>query len=888
MGGDKGGKGYKGDGGKGGKGGGGKGGGGKGKGPPSTIPLRDATPLGKAPSSYLLPMQFTEKAPMYSRERLSKTDQTTAKETLSKALGAIPRPVKPGTLGKPAELLTNDVELKMKDNMVIYQYDVKFMPEIRSRKLHMLAVESILTPKQSKDFACVVAGDTVYANEKLKELEILHKPAPTDKYVRFAGEDGVIKLKADLTKEVSTAQVDQEVITVFSKVLKSVLDTGDMQRVNRTYFDTKQAVPLGMKHEVVPGIHLTLKQSSFGSGLALTIDVVHKVMWKKTIYDELDLSNRKNHRRLDNVKDTICLTTYDAKDKKKRTVRIDDVDYAKDENTKIPEMDGKSVKQYVKETYGLDVKAGQPLLVHYELRKNKESGETEKVKEYYLPSLLKLTGLVPQLGGSVLRQQMTEMCAVKPNVRFQKIFSMTKGLLANPKFRGMMEKWGCKAQPGFIVTKGRVLPEPEIQMAQNWTKSGSSWRFDIDRRPQNPTPTTSCYRVIPNALKRVLVVVPEREWGFWEHDLQRVLSRSLQHFNDAHAVDMKVEKVKSFSASEAARVMTSFQGKPDSYLFLVDGSRQDQDAYDTIKKLGVKYGVSTQVAKPPSFIGSKLKSVTNNIAVQMHVKRGNQPWIKKGCQFADTMVIGVGMHHAGEGAGCGEKASVMGFAASMNSTLSDYNMSRVLLKPGMTVARELEQPFKDALEEYKRKNAAKTPKEIVFFRAGGSEGEIPMIMSEEIAKIRECMAQMNVKAKITFFLVLRNSHARIVTMKREENNGIVSHDSAPHYGTVLERHITNPKGYEFFLLSQVANIGSPQAIKYKCLCYDAKEKIDEDKYPKLANDLACMYFNWQGPIALPAPIMYAQTDAKLTGQCMMEDGQLQQPPAKHKLGISNL
>ena len=198
----------------------------------------------------------------------------------------------------------------------------------------------------------------------------------------------------------------------------------------------------------------------------------------------------------------------------------------------------------------------------------------------------------------------------------------------------------------------------------------------------------------------------------------------------------------------------------------------------------------------------------------MLVKCGNGLWAKKGCDRKGVMCIGISQSHAGDGAGRGKESSVMGICATKDSKMTQHYMGRVVLEPGATIAEGLEKPFKEALKEYEQVNKT-PPKELVFFREGGSEGEVPLILLEEIATIEKALKGLKVKANITFFLVIRNSHLRIAN----HDDGNISANGVPGCGTVITSTITSPVGMEFFLLSQVANIGSPCAVKYKCLRY---------------------------------------------------------------------
>ena len=334
-GGKGGGKGDKGGYGKG--GGKGKGGGG-GKGAPADVPVRTQQKLSHNPERYVPVYEFGEKAPRYTQERSSKEETDQARKRVVEALDAVPHPAS-GTRGQKVDVVTNTVELTFQDNTTIRQYDVKVSPEVKSRKTHRCLVEEALKQEMGPKFSCIIAGDIVFANEEIKKTEVIF--VPSDERQKKIGD--TFKLTVKSVREVTTTKITQDLITVFSKLFRSVLDQGEMQKIHRSYFDMNKAETLpGRKLDVVPGVHLTLRPTNFGSGLALQIDVQHKVVSKQTIYEELNLgaaSDKKARETLRfKVRNTICMTVYDGKDKKKRTVRIDDVDPTKDESTPLKEV----------------------------------------------------------------------------------------------------------------------------------------------------------------------------------------------------------------------------------------------------------------------------------------------------------------------------------------------------------------------------------------------------------------------------------------------------------------------------------------------------------------------------------------------------------------------
>lgn len=82
-------------------------------------------------------------------------------------------------------------------------------------------------------------------------------------------------------------------------------------------------------------------------------------------------------------------------------------------------------------------------------------------------------------------------------------------------------------------------------------------------------------------------------------------------------------------------------------------------------------------------------------------------------------------------------------------------------------------------------------------------------------------------------------------------------------GTLVDDKIVSMDKYEFFLVSQKATKGSPQATHYNVIY---------DEYGVKPNDIHCLiyklcylYYNWTGGIKIPAPCQYAKKLAMLVG-----------------------
>ena len=81
-------------------------------------------------------------------------------------------------------------------------------------------------------------------------------------------------------------------------------------------------------------------------------------------------------------------------------------------------------------------------------------------------------------------------------------------------------------------------------------------------------------------------------------------------------------------------------------------------------------------------------------------------------------------------------------------------------------------------------------------------------------------------------------------------------DKNPEPGTVVDTQCVNPFIYEFYLQPQFVNQGTATPTNYHII-HDTIN-IPCEKLQEITYYLCYYYFNWGGPIRVPAPLKYAE------------------------------
>lgn len=94
----------------------------------------------------------------------------------------------------------------------------------------------------------------------------------------------------------------------------------------------------------------------------------------------------------------------------------------------------------------------------------------------------------------------------------------------------------------------------------------------------------------------------------------------------------------------------------------------------------------------------------------------------------------------------------------------------------------------------------------------------------------------------------------------------------PCAGTVIDTTVTRKDRYDFFLISQSVRQGTVAPTSYNIIADDTAWKPNH--HQALAYKLCHLYFNWTGPVRVPAPCQYAHKLAFLTGTALHREPSL--------------
>lgn len=152
-------------------------------------------------------------------------------------------------------------------------------------------------------------------------------------------------------------------------------------------------------------------------------------------------------------------------------------------------------------------------------------------------------------------------------------------------------------------------------------------------------------------------------------------------------------------------------------------------------------------------------------------------------------------------------------------------------------------------------NVKTKPERIIFYRDGLSEGQYHHVMMYEVSEMKKACASLEVgyNPLITYVVCQKRHHTRLYCANPRDAQDRSGNVPA---GTVVDRDITSPVTFDFYLNSHQGIQGTNKPAKYTVL-------VDENKLPAdmlytMTYHLCHVYARCTRSVSIPAPVYYAR------------------------------
>uniref|UniRef100_A0A671UDX1 Piwi-like protein 2 n=1 Tax=Sparus aurata TaxID=8175 RepID=A0A671UDX1_SPAAU len=752
---------------------------------------------------------------------------------------------KAGTKGAPITIASNHIPIRCK-NEAVYQYHVTFTPNVES-----MAMRFGMMKDHRSTTGEVVAfdGSILYLPIKLKDV-VLKSLRRTD------NEEIEIKIQM---KKILPPNSDL-CIPFYNVVLRRVMKVIGLKLVGRNHYDPECAVILAKQGlQVWPGYSTCIKRTD--GGLYLCIDVSHKVLRNDSV---LNVMNMLYQQSKENFQDectkeligSIVITRYNN-----RTYRIDAIEWDKSPKDTFTLMDGtkttfqRKSKLYL--NYGITIKEmDQPLLMHRPKERARPGGKQIITGEILLvPELSFMTGISEKMRKDFrTMQEVTMHINVSGEQHTSSIKQLLKNISTNPESQKELSRWGLEISSQLLVIKGRTLPVETIclQSSSFATGADSSWSREVVRDAS-----------ISSIPLNIWAVFYPRRCAEQAEELVSTFKKVAGPIGVRLERPIRVELRDDRTETYLKSIHSQLTSEPKMQLVVCIMVGNRDDLYSAIKKLCcVKSPIPSQAINVRTISKQqKLRSVAQKILLQMNSKLGGELWTVT-VPLKHLMVVGVDVHHDTSKV----HQSVMGFVASVNSSLTRWYSRVTFQTPNEELINGFRICFLAALQKYYEVNH-NLPEKIVVYRDGVSDGQLRMVEQYEIPQLIKCFETFPTYEPKLVFIVVQKRISTTLYSCMSNNFG------APPPGTVLDHTLTQKDWVDFYLMAHHIRHGCGLPTHYISLYNTAN--LTPDHLQRLTFKMCHLYWNWPGTIRVPAPCKYAHKLAYLSGQYLHSEPAIQ-------------
>ena len=599
-------------------------------------------------------------------------------------------------------------------------------------------------------------------------------------------------------------------------------------------------------------------------GLLIRINDKNKMITGKTAYEKmLELSkkyngNMNNENYLRDIKSFFIGKTVVAQYGNFRAYRIGDVLIDKNvTNTtfNIVNSEGKTetltLKNYYKSQYNISIKNdSQPLFV------DKDTMELENKKRYLVPELVYLTGIEeleerdradiiakskfqPSVKVKKIEKGMTYL-----NNKNKKVINKKNKKIELPSPDEVRQQWGISFGDSFIEVEARYLNTPDLEFGggrpEKLQISHGRFRQKRDISGVN-FDNNNCCLITFNHLVNLA-----------KEDCDN-LCKACVAFGITFTLPTLL-KLNNSSNNGLIQELRSLKIDNNKKMVIVILDRNTKNLYPIIKDyLYTEKGITSQVMlhdENPHKGGKRKQNMSYYSAVlnQMVVKSKGELFRLHFCKSIDSgpsMIIGI------------DSSKIQNGNKYVISASYNRKFNKFYTDIGNSTNKEddntLINLFKNCLDNFKKINNGHKPQNVIIYRQGGNEKQTEKIMRNELPKILALFNgeyEKDYKPKLAVFTVNKKTDLKFF----ENVNG--GYKNIP-MGTVIDKDVISPDLFEFYLQCPDVDRGCASPVHFLCV-YNNNEDMTINDYEDISYKQSFYYWNWPGPIRVPAALKYAE------------------------------
>ncbi|XP_032678722.1 piwi-like protein Ago3 isoform X2 [Odontomachus brunneus] len=510
-----------------------------------------------------------------------------------------------GISGKTIKLSANYIDVELEPGRGLFQYEVKYSPDIDARGLR----RSLLNQHASQ-----------LGREKTFDGAILFLPMQLpEKITKLCSVHPVDGSNVTLTVIYKKKQSMSENVQFFNILFGRIMRALSLVRIGRQNFNPKTPHFIDEHQlEVWPGYVTAINE--YEGGLKLCLDIKHRVLRTQTVRDIMtDMYHRQRNNYRDYVMKEIVgmsvLTRYNN-----RTYRIDDIAWDKTPEFKFSKNGEEiSLINYYKTYCGIEIRdMTQPLLVNRATERTPTGEKQEKIL-LLIPELSYISGLTDSIRSNYkIMKDLDMLTKVSPSRRCDEIKLFVETIQQNEVTRQMLAGWGLRLNKDVVQFSARSVEPEKIYFGNNkyyeYTDK-PEWMGAAARNPVLRTPHLNRWYILyinkdENIVRDFLSM------------LQNITKAIGMRINNPQKIILRDEKNESY----LREIRGNFNKDYELVVAVFPTNRTDR--YNSLKRLCcVEKPIASQVILTRTLVNpSKLKNVTEKIALQINCKLGGALW----------------------------------------------------------------------------------------------------------------------------------------------------------------------------------------------------------------------------------------------------------------------
>jgi eukaryotic translation initiation factor 2C len=772
------------------------------------------------------------------------------------------------TTGKAISLHVNAYPVTQYPNVNIYQYDVVVGNGAEKRVIHQKVWQS-KARKDATGAGIIYDGNKLaWSIKDLKEQRIMvDLDAAEGKPSR--GDRNTFRLRITPAKKMDVGVIQSfldgrvarnvpvlEAINFLDHLLREgPANNPNFVAVRRSFFARNgERSDLGGAVEVFRGVYQSLRLAE-GKKMIINVDVANTTFWKpnalisaitqnqkmrdpQQLIRELQPAQRNGSRELTSLaktiksrfKGTMVTANYpgnptQGKEWKLFTISLNNADEEriewKDPQTKQPTGEKISITQYFKRKYNISLQ--YPKLALMEMTKK---GVKFPMEFLHIIQNQRYAAKLDELQTA----NMIKFAVSPPSARLKAI-NQGKDLL-NWSGDPFLQNYGLKIAKDPIKSNARLLPAPGVKFGNKTEQPGTKGRWDLRGKTF----------LSPNPQELVAWGVGVFSHGRTKPDKPAidkfVLDFARAYRSHGGRISQSSPHIAQLPADAGVAVEQLHQGtgnkfnrRPQLLIFLVPD--KNSFFYQRIKKSAdCRFGVVSQVMQLAQVLKGN-PQYYSNVLMKVNAKLGGCtsqaiPNVQSGSKpfTAPTMFIGADVSHASPGSMAPSMAALTvsfdrfggRYAAACQTNghrvemISEANM-RSMLGPLIT-------------QWVNQVGGGKVPAQVYYMRDGVSEGQFAHVIQQEVPHIKAVLSKVSGKpwdGKLTVVIASKRHHIRAFPIGTDAGD----QKGNPVPGCLIERDVTTPTEWDFYLYSHIALQGTSRPVHYTILRDEADHKPEQ-------------------------------------------------------------